>query len=81
MRAGRAAATLVATAAGLFALFAAIAWNQTAWLPYNSEGRWFDASAEVVFTDAEPAFWAVMGCTASVVALGAGLVRWKLRRR
>lgn len=72
---------LVAVAAGLVAIFAFNAWIRTAWLPYNSEGRYFDAAASVVYTDAEPQFWAVVGCAAVALGTGAGFLRWKMRRR
>lgn len=72
---------LVTIVAGGVAAFALNAWIQTAWLPYNTEGRYFDAAGGIVHTDAEPQFWAVVGCAAVVLACSAGFLRWKLRRR
>ncbi len=70
---------LVAVAAGLLAVVAGIAWRETAGLPYNTEGRYFDG-VTVTF-DWEPQFWAVIGCTAVVITAGAGFGWWKLRQR
>lgn len=78
---GRWATMTLAALAGVVALFALTAWTQTAWLPYNSEGRYFDAEATVVHTDAEPQFWAAVGCSAVGLSSVAGLVAWRLRRR
>ena len=69
----------VALLAGLLALFALTAWWHTAGLAYNTEGRFFDAEETVVHTDAEPPFWAVMGCGAVVLGTGAGLLGWRVR--
>jgi hypothetical protein len=70
----------VAVLAGVVALLALNAWRMTAWLPYNTEGRYFDAEAGVVTTDVEPQFWAILGCGAVALAVGAGFVAWRLRR-
>jgi len=78
---GRWTTIAVAVLAGVVALFALTAWTQTAWLPYNSEGRYFDAEATVVHTDAEPQFWAAVGCSAVALSAGAGFVAWRLRRQ
>ncbi|HVI93503.1 MAG TPA: hypothetical protein VM753_05825 [Anaeromyxobacter sp.] len=78
---GRWMANLVAVVAGLIALFAINAWRQTAWLPYNTEGRYFDAETSIVYTDAEPLSWAMVGFAALALGVGASVVGWKLRRR
>jgi hypothetical protein len=70
---------LVAVIAGLIALFAVNAWRQTAWLPYNTEGRYFDG-VTVTF-GWEPQLWALIGCTAVAITAGAGFALWKLRQR
>lgn len=74
-------AILVAILAGAVGALALRAWIDTAWLPYNSEGRYFDAEAEVVYTDDEPEFWGVLAFSAVVIGGGAGFLAWKLRRR
>jgi hypothetical protein len=78
---GRWATMLTALCATVVALFALNAWWRTAGLPYNTEGRYFDAEASGVYTDAEPQFWGVLACTALALGAGAAFLRWKLRRR
>jgi len=61
-------AMLMAGIAGLVFVFATRAWMQTVWLPYNSEGRYFDDSWSVVVHDSEPQFWAMLAVTSAVLA-------------
>jgi hypothetical protein len=51
--------SLTAVLAGLTALFA-LTWRNRAALPYNSEGRFFDASDSVVYHDSSVVSYAVM---------------------
>jgi uncharacterized iron-regulated membrane protein len=78
--AARWATTLIALAAAMIAVLALFLWWQTTRLPYNDEGRYFDAEEGVVHTDDEPPFYGVVGCVALALGGGAGFLRWKLRR-
>ena len=75
------AATLVVVLAWGFALFALVAWVRTAFLPYNSEGRYFDPESTLVYYDAEPQFWGVTGLLAFLAGVVAAFVRRTLRAR
>ncbi len=72
-------ALLVALAASAVFLFALIAWLRTAFLPYNSEGRYFDGDATVYY-DSEPLFFEILGVVSGAIGAAAVVVRRKLRR-
>lgn len=78
---GRWLATFVVVMAGCVAILALFLWTQTAWLPYNTEGRYFDPEEEIAYTDAEPQFFALAGWAALVLGGAAVFLKRKLRRR
>ena len=67
---------VVAGAAG--ALLTSI-WRQRAALPYNSEGRYFDAAGAVVYQEQAVAIYGGSAALAWIIAVAA--VVWALRSR
>lgn len=73
-------ATLVALGATLVAVLSFLWWKDSAFLPFNEEGRHFEPGPGVVRTEDEP--WAAGVLTGAALALagGAAFMRSKLRR-
>ena len=72
---------------GVAALFVAVgiaasaSWFHVAQLPYNSEGRYFDAEVERVYTIDDPAIWSFATCACVATALALAAAGWNLRFR
>lgn len=75
---GRVLLLLAALAALVAAGFSAFIWAERRALPYNAEGRFFDASTATVFHEQSVAVYAILA--ASLAMAGAGLLAL-LRRR
>lgn len=66
-------AVLPAIAAGWFAFVA----SDRAGLPYNSQGRYFDAEEGVTYTDSAPLVYGVLAALFGLLAVGL----WMVARR
>jgi hypothetical protein len=69
-----------AIASAFVAALAAVQWWEYSRLPFNSEGRFFDAAESVVYTVDGQAGWAMIAVASFALAVGALTISKKLGR-
>jgi hypothetical protein len=73
----KAASLATALIASTLALLLASLWLRRAALPYNEEGRYFDAAHSVVYTDGAVGTYGLLAAFFGVVAVAAGVWAWR----
>ncbi|HEY0112611.1 MAG TPA: hypothetical protein VGB59_05595 [Allosphingosinicella sp.] len=76
----KAASLATAVSASTLALLLASLSLHRASLPYNEEGRHFDAADSVVYTDGAATTYGVLGALLGAAAVAAGLWAWRVWR-
>lgn len=76
----KAASLATALVAATLALSLAGLWRGRARLPYNEEGRYFDAAHSVVYTDGAVVTYGSLAVLFGAAAIAAGLWAWRVWR-
>ncbi len=76
----KAASLATAVIASALALLLGSLWLHRASLPYNEEGRYFDAAHSVVHSDSAVTLYGLVAALFAVAAVAAALWAWKAWR-